>query len=105
VVSEESEWTRLRQGKRVNETRIAIWNGINAKLKTDKRGQKAELTGRGTIKRRRYVLGCSVIEEEEEEEEQEEKYNKIIIKKQVKKRRHVTQYCMIERNRHFRAIW
>jgi len=51
--------------------RIAFWNGITAKLKTGKRGQKAELTGRGTIKRRRYALGCSAIEGEEEEEEGE----------------------------------
>jgi len=34
---------------------------INAKLKTGKRGQKTELTGRSVLKRRRSALGCSAI--------------------------------------------
>jgi hypothetical protein len=44
----------------------------NAKLQVGGRGQGTELTGRGTMGRRRSSLDCSTIEEEEEEEEEEE---------------------------------
>jgi hypothetical protein len=37
---------------------------IDAKLRTGNSGQEAELTGRSALRRRRYVLDCSVIEEE-----------------------------------------
>jgi hypothetical protein len=40
---------------------------INAKLKTGKRGQETELTGRRSL---RSILDCNAIEEEEEEEEE-----------------------------------
>jgi hypothetical protein len=39
----------------------------NAKLKIEKRSQKAERTGRSPLRRRRSALDCSAIEEEETE--------------------------------------
>jgi hypothetical protein len=46
---------------------------INARLKTGKRGQKTELTGRSPLRRRRSAIDCSATEEEEEEEEDEDR--------------------------------
>jgi hypothetical protein len=45
---------------------------IDVKLKTGKRGQKAELTGRSPLRRRRSALDGSAIREEKEEEEEED---------------------------------
>jgi len=39
---------------------------IDAKLKTGKRGQKTQLTGRSPLRRRRSALDCSAIKEKEE---------------------------------------
>jgi hypothetical protein len=38
----------------------------SVKLTTGKKGQKTELTGKGPLRRRRFVLDCSATEEEEE---------------------------------------
>jgi hypothetical protein len=40
----------------------------SVKLTTGKKGQKTELTGRGSLWRRRSALDCSATEEEEEKE-------------------------------------
>jgi hypothetical protein len=61
VTSEQSERNRLSQGKGANKMRIATWNGITTKLKTFKRGQKAELSERGQLSRRRSTQDCSAI--------------------------------------------
>jgi hypothetical protein len=38
----------------------------SVKLTTGKKGQKTELTGKGSLRRRRSALNCSATEEEEE---------------------------------------
>jgi hypothetical protein len=48
---------------------------INAKLKTGKRVQTIELTGRSPLRRRMPKRDCSAIQEEEEEEEGEPSIN------------------------------
>jgi hypothetical protein len=45
---------------------------INSALKTGKRGQKTELTGRSPSRRRRSATDCGAIDEEKEEKEEEE---------------------------------
>ena len=53
------------------------WNCLqtdtkNAKLKTRKRGQRTELTGRGSLRTRGTVVPSKEEEEEEDEKEEEE---------------------------------
>jgi hypothetical protein len=55
------------QGRR---PRNRWWNCVqtlrSVKLKTGKKGQKTELTGKGPLRRRRSALDCSTTEEEED---------------------------------------
>jgi len=67
---------------------LCVQTDINiCKIANRKERPKKGQTGRNTLRRRRFALGCSAIEEEEEEEEEEERKKKKKGRKKKGRRR------------------